>query len=59
MPNAFVGYLDSLGEVLGESVKGRPTESPTLCKLAIVPRNLVFLAVVLLHGFRRLLPPYS
>lgn len=24
----------------------------------IVPRNLLFLAVVLLHGFRRLLPPY-
>lgn len=24
----------------------------------LIPRNLVFLAVVLLHGFRRLLPPY-
>lgn len=25
---------------------------------AVLPRNLLFLAVVLLHGFRRLLPPY-
>jgi ADP-ribosyl-[dinitrogen reductase] hydrolase len=24
----------------------------------LIPRNLVFLAIVLLHGFRRLLPPY-
>jgi hypothetical protein len=24
----------------------------------LVPRNLLFLAVVLAHGFRRLLPPY-
>jgi len=24
----------------------------------LIPRNLIFLAVVLLHGFRRLLPPY-
>ena len=24
----------------------------------LVPRNLLFLVVVLLHGFRRLLPPY-
>lgn len=24
----------------------------------IIPRNLVFLAIILLHGFRRLLPPY-
>ncbi len=26
---------------------------------AVLPRNLVFLAIVLAHGFRRLLPPYS
>jgi ADP-ribosylglycohydrolase len=25
----------------------------------LVPRNILFLAVVLLHGFRRLLPPYG
>lgn len=27
--------------------------------LAVLGRNLVFLAIVLTHGFRRLLPPYS
>jgi hypothetical protein len=26
--------------------------------LFILPRNLLFLVVVLVHGFRRLLPPY-
>jgi len=25
----------------------------------VIPRNIFFLVVVLLHGFRRLLPPYS
>jgi len=35
---------------------GRTVESPTL---AIVPRNALFLATVLLHGFRRMLPPYG
>jgi hypothetical protein len=24
----------------------------------LIPRNLFFLAIVFLHGFRRLLPPY-
>ncbi len=24
----------------------------------LIPRNLLFLAVVMVHGFRRLLPPY-
>jgi hypothetical protein len=28
------------------------------CWLLALPRNLFFLAVVLFHGFRRLLPPY-
>lgn len=26
---------------------------------AVIPRNVLFLAIVLLHGFRRLLPPYA
>jgi hypothetical protein len=24
----------------------------------VIPRNMLFLLIVLLHGFRRLLPPY-
>jgi ADP-ribosylglycohydrolase len=39
--------LDAAGE--------RIPRYPSLCAL---PRNLVFLCVVLMHGFRRLLPPY-
>ncbi len=34
------------------------TTVPRLFWPAILPRNVFFLAVVLLHGFRRLLPPY-
>jgi hypothetical protein len=33
----------------------KPVEVPAL---GVFPRNLFFLAVVLFHGFRRLLPPY-
>lgn len=33
-------------------------QAPALFWPAIPPRNLLFLAIVLLHGFRRLLPPY-
>jgi ADP-ribosyl-[dinitrogen reductase] hydrolase len=28
------------------------------CWPAVLPRNLLFLTVVLVHGFRRLAPPY-
>jgi ADP-ribosylglycohydrolase len=35
--------------------KERPIELPAY---GVVPRNLFFLSVVLLHGLRRLLPPY-
>lgn len=31
---------------------------PSLSPLAVLPRNAVFLSIVLVHGFRRLLPPY-
>ena len=38
---------------------GRPPEQPiSLCWPGLVVRNLLFLTVVLLHGLRRLLPPY-
>lgn len=51
-------YLVRLGNALGQSVEGHPAKPPSICKLAIIPRNFIFLSVVLLHGFRRLLPPY-
>ncbi|PQO45210.1 dinitrogenase reductase [Blastopirellula marina] len=40
-------------KISGKSI--RPTSTSAL---AILPRNLLFLMVVLFHGFRRLLPPY-
>ncbi len=53
-----MGYLLRLGKSLGQSADGNPTEAPALCHLAILPRNFIFLTVVLLHGLRRILPPY-
>lgn len=46
--------LESLAAELA-SGNGRPVR---WCWPAVIPRNLVFLAVVLFHGYRRLLPPY-
>jgi hypothetical protein len=37
---------------------GRSAEPPMLARLLSIPRNLLFLVIVLTHGFRRLLPPY-
>ncbi|HEY7425755.1 MAG TPA: ADP-ribosylglycohydrolase family protein [Gemmataceae bacterium] len=51
-----VAWMRTLAERLAsrESKQG----SPPLCWPALVPRNVLFLVLVLLHGFRRLLPPY-
>jgi ADP-ribosyl-[dinitrogen reductase] hydrolase len=43
---------------VGEALAGDATQAPRVFWLFVLLRNLVFLAVVLLHGFRRLLPPY-
>lgn len=37
---------------------GTPQKPQTLFWPGLIPRNLMFLLIVLLHGFRRLLPPY-
>lgn len=46
--------LERVAEEL-DSPHGRPV---AWCWPGVLPRNLFFLAVVLAHGFRRLLPPY-
>lgn len=46
---------DRLHEV---STDGRPRRPVSYLWPAVLPRNIFFLAVVLVHGFRRLLPPY-
>ncbi len=49
----------AIGERLAEHSLRRGTEGPVRYFWpGLVPRNMVFLAVVLIHGFRRLAPPY-
>jgi ADP-ribosyl-[dinitrogen reductase] hydrolase len=43
---------------VSEALAGDATQAPRVFWPFVLLRNLVFLAVVLLHGFRRLLPPY-
>lgn len=51
-----VSWMRRLAERLGSPSTYR--NSPRLFWPALGPRNALFLVVVLLHGFRRLLPPY-
>jgi ADP-ribosylglycohydrolase len=54
-----VPLLTRLADRLAEtSRRGRPSPPVRYCWLGVLPRNLLFLAVVLAHGFRRLAPPY-
>jgi ADP-ribosylglycohydrolase len=55
-----ISWLERLGETVAVSLdKDEPApRSPGLFWPGIVPRNLIFLCIVLLHGLRRLLPPY-
>ncbi len=53
-------WMTQLGERLAEACergeRGEPLRAPIA---GILARNILFLAVVLAHGFRRLLPPYG
>lgn len=49
-----VAYLRRLAEPLSQGAGS----SPSIFWPFLLPRNLLFLVVVLLHGFRRFLPPY-
>jgi hypothetical protein len=53
------GHAELTGTLLGGAVgeEGRPGPLPLFWP-GILPRNALFTAVVLLHGLRRLLPPY-
>ena len=54
-----IGLMQSISERLNQQF-GQPTPlgPVSYCWPAIPLRNAMFLGVVLLHGFRRLLPPY-
>lgn len=55
-----LAWMERLAAQLHEArvagVSGRP---PRLPILGVLPRNLLFLVIVLFHGLRRLLPPYG
>ena len=52
-------YLESLGKALGDGLaEGEPQSPRRLPFSGSLLRNLFFMIIVLIHGFRRLLPPY-
>jgi len=54
-----ISFLRKLAQRLAEVAASGKTQKPVRAfSLAILIRNIFFLAVVLLHGLRRLLPPY-
>ena len=54
-----VRWMESLAKQLDERIRSGTANRPvSLPIFAVLPRNLFFLAVVLLHGLRRVLPPY-
>ncbi len=54
-----VAWIEHLGQAAGRALEGEPgVPSPVYFAPGIIARNAFFLAVVLAHGFRRLLPPY-
>jgi len=55
---AGLPWLAALAQRLRAAKCGREEKKAWLCWPAIPLRNLLFLCVVLAHGFRRLLPPY-
>lgn len=50
-----IDWLDRLGHAVAASDSSAP---PAYFWPAVLLRNLIFLLIVLAHGFRRLLPPY-
>ncbi len=53
------GFLRTAAEQLAERNAGRKVLEPIrYFRPVVIPRNILFLSIVLIHGFRRLLPPY-
>lgn len=54
-----VSWMRTLGKKLSDTVKEtHPANAPRVNPIAVLFRNLLFLIIVLFHGFRRLAPPY-
>lgn len=56
---AGISWMRATGSCLADSLAGKKDlRVPEIWFLTTLPRNLLMLVIVLLHGFRRLLPPY-
>ena len=53
-----VAWMQSLGMELSQAWPNS-SRAPRVNPIAVIMRNVLFLAVVLSHGFRRIGPPYS
>ena len=53
-----IGWLERLGSALSENEESSAAKCPAYFVPGIVLRNVVFLIIVLTHGFRRLAPPW-
>jgi hypothetical protein len=54
-----VSWMESLGKALTQAwPSSHAARAPIVNPFAVILRNLIFLAIVLCHGFRRLAPPY-
>ena len=53
-----VSRMEQLGARLAASAAGQAVKPLWINPLTLLLRNVFFMVVVLLHGFRRLLPPY-
>lgn len=52
-------WMDELAKACARSAKGESLDRiPSLSPALVLGRNVIFAVIVLLHGFRRLLPPY-
>jgi ADP-ribosylglycohydrolase len=53
-----ISWLERLGSAVAESEQTNATQCPRYFVPGIVLRNVIFMMIVLAHGFRRLAPPW-
>lgn len=53
-----IGWIERLGEAVARSEQSSAIQNPRYFVPGVLLRNVIFLLVVLAHGFRRLAPPW-
>ena len=53
-----ISWMENLGRELAQAKSGGATRAPRLPVSGVLIRNILFLVIVLFHGFKRLFPPY-